>query len=443
MMTTNAQLDDSSKTESAEQSLITYDNYDTCPLCGSSDYELLPEQKQVLQATPIRPTELQENAIVHFSPVICRHCGISYNIKGLSAQSRDRLFQNYHFIKPSSGAGAANYQSYIEVVKASLKRLSAEASEADGAAVKNKAVLEVGGYDGYLLRQLADDGYSDLTLVDPSPQVEPEAQERYHLKVCKDFFSKSWLQQHGLEGHFDVIATKDTIQMVPPLIGFVEGLVAGLREGGILVLSSVMHGMTAMQFSRLGKNACYYIAKRFGLKVLDWVQESETSYYSIVLQKPVAGEIVPEFAWSEADFAAELKRNEQQLAHAHDFAASDVAKLEQEVKKLLDAGEQVVMYGTGFAAFNMLDCLSNDIKEKLLNNEQNLLLVNSDASQDGYLFLLPNGKYHSVRFAGEALKDKEVSSIILAVLSSHFKSEIESYLKQIGCKCDHLVTMTA
>lgn len=227
------------------KSPVSYEEFHVCPLCGSSDFIRLHKQKQVMQATPLRSEERKENAIIQFTPVICCHCGLSYNAVGLSAQARNLISTNYHFIKPSSGVGSANYQSYIQVVRDSLDRLAINQT---GSKKQDLSVVEIGGYDGYLLRELAASGYRDLTLIDPSPQMDASEQEHYSIKVFKDCWSSKMVEKNQLTERFDVIATKDTIQVVPQLVDFISAMVLALRAGGILVLSSNMVGLTALQW---------------------------------------------------------------------------------------------------------------------------------------------------------------------------------------------------
>lgn len=172
------------------------------------------------------------------------------------------------------------------------------------------------------------------------------------------------------------------------------------------------------------------------------MQESENSYYCAVLQKPLKGETLAPSTWTDADFQDELQQNVERLENSHKHPAGLVASLEQSVKSSLDRGEPVVIYGTGFVAFNLLDALSPDLQEQLFAKEDNLLLVNSDAAQEGYWFLLPNGQYCQVHYAGTALKNKELNHIIIAVQSPHFKAEITDYLKTIGCAYSHMLSLS-
>lgn len=103
--------------------VITYEDNDHCPLCGSKHFTVLPEHHEVIQATPLPANELEQNAIVKFTPVLCEHCGVSFNIKGLSAQSRNLISRNYKSIKASIGMGAGNYQTYIDTVKEAAQNL--------------------------------------------------------------------------------------------------------------------------------------------------------------------------------------------------------------------------------------------------------------------------------------------------------------------------------
>ena len=110
-----------------------------------------------------------------------------------------------------------------------------------------------------------------------------------------------------------------------------------------------------------------------------------------------------------------------------------------------------MVYGTGFAAFNFLDCLSDATKQQLFApvegqdpslSPSRLVLVNSDPQQEGYFFLLPNGENHIVHYAGNALKNQHAALVIVGALNIFFRQEIISLLKQLNCSYDDIFSAT-
>ena len=103
-------------------------------------------------------------------------------------------------------------------------------------------------------------------MIDPSAQLDCIPPE-LHIKAIKDFFGNSTAKEYP--EHFNLIACKDTVYMVPRIPDFISGLVNCLKPNGMLLLTAVEpFNMHALQYARLGKNAFAYIAHAYGLTTL-------------------------------------------------------------------------------------------------------------------------------------------------------------------------------
>ncbi len=418
--------------------LITYEDFDCCPLCGSKHFSKLPARHECIQSTPIARDELEQNAIITFVPALCEECGIVFNLRGLSAKSRGALCNNYKFIKPSTGVGSHNYQTYIDTVKAQIATLGLD---------HDAAIVEIGGYDGYLLQVLAQEGYRDLTLIDPSAQVDVIPPE-LKIKAECDFFGSKSAERYA--EHFDVIACKDTINMIPPLTDFVEGLVACLKPGGMMVVTSVQpNSMHSLQCTRLGRNAYAYIAHAYGLELVDYFKRPENSYGVAIFHKPTEPQ-----APTHAEFHDEAFKTEQEywrplLNKTTALPEDALSELETKVQAALHRDLPIIVYGTGFAAFQLLDNLSDQTKAQLfagqtegpITKTQRLLLVNSSPEQEGCYFLLPNGQYHEVHYAKSALPELHAALLIIGAQNHFFQQEIKEILASLNCRYDDLFAL--
>ncbi|HIV55716.1 MAG TPA: methyltransferase domain-containing protein [Candidatus Anaerobiospirillum stercoravium] len=428
---------------------ITYQDYECCPLCGSKHFTSLPPRREMIQATPLAPNELNQNAIITFTPALCEECGLVFNLRGLSNESRDLLYDNYKFVKASTGVGASNYQTYIDTVK----RLIAQQGLTHDA-----AIIEVGGYDGYLLQVLAQLGYRNLTLIDPSAQVDNIPPE-LGITALTEFFGRATAQRYP--EYFDLIACKDTINMVPPLPDFIQGLVECLKPGGTMLLTCVEpNSMHALQCSRLGRNAFAYIAHAYGLQLVDYFKRPENSYGCAILHKPQRGAAATlnqtsaqpsTQSFHDAAFNAEQERLRPLLNLTTALPLSALQELEHKVKQALAADGPIIIYGTGFATFQLLDNLSPKVKAQLLaepaasdtriSTAPRLILVNSSPEQEGYYFLLPNGKHHKVHYAKSALPQQHAALLIIGAQNHFFQQEIKATLAQLECSYDDLFAL--
>ena len=423
--------------------IISYEQFDCCPVCGSKHYTIGSEHKEMLQMLPMKAQDIAQQDIVKFTPALCENCGLSFNLEGLSNQSRGIIYKNYQFLKPSTGVGAANYVTFINEVRKHLKS-------------KDDAVIEIGGYDGYLLRELSKDGYHDLTLIDPSVQTDddtalqkivsingffPSDDPVYKSRHANKEMQGSCVEHNDLR-RYKVVAAKDVLQMIDDPLGFIKGMNDIMELGGIAVLTSVpLHTMHSLQCVHLGINAYTYIAQQCGFTLIDTYKRPENGYVVYVLRKDVDliedADKAQEFAKipqrSADDFQKEQQLQRELIKTNGQFGQKAAAYLKSVVKPYVEQGQEIVIYGTGFYSFCILDTLNLDM------SQTKLTLVNSSQEQDGFLFMLPSRETIAVHYAKRELSNRHIPLLILGIMSPLFKAEIESFLKEINCSCDQIV----
>lgn len=424
--------------------IISYEQFDCCPVCGSKHYTIGSEHKEMLQMLPMKAQDIAQQDIVKFTPALCENCGLSFNLEGLSNHSRGIIYKNYQFLKPSTGVGAANYVTFINEVRKHIKS-------------KDDAVIEIGGYDGYLLRELSKDGYHDLTLIDPSVQTDDDDTALQKIVSINGFFPSddpvyksrhankevqgSCIEHNALR-RYKVVAAKDVLQMIDDPLGFIKGMNDIMELGGIAVLTSVpLHTMHSLQCVHLGINAYTYIAQQCGFTLIDTYKRPENGYVVYVLRKDVDliedADKAQEFAKipqrSADDFQKEQQLQRELIKTNGQFGQKAAAYLKSVVKPYVEQGQEIVIYGTGFYSFCILDTLNLDM------SKTKLTLVNSSQEQDGFLFMLPSRETIAVHYAKRELSNRHIPLLILGIMSPLFKAEIESFLKEINCNCDKIV----
>ncbi|MGN8851308.1 methyltransferase domain-containing protein [Anaerobiospirillum succiniciproducens] len=424
--------------------IISYEQFDCCPVCGSKHYTIGSEHKEMLQMLPMKAQDIAQQDIVKFTPALCENCGLSFNLEGLSNHSRGIIYKNYQFLKPSTGVGAANYVTFINEVRKHLKS-------------KDDAVIEIGGYDGYLLRELSKDGYHDLTLIDPSVQTDDDDTALQKIVSINGFFpyddpvyksrhANKEVQgsciEHNALRRYKVVAAKDVLQMIDDPLGFIKGMNDIMELGGIAVLTSVpLHTMHSLQCVHLGINAYTYIAQQCGFTLIDTYKRPENGYVIYVLRKDVDliedADKAKEFAKipqrSTDDFQKEQQLQRELIKTNGQFGQKAAAYLKSVVKPYVEQGQEIIIYGTGFYSFCILDTLNLDM------SKTKLTLVNSSQEQDGFLFMLPSRETIAVHYAKRELSNRHIHLLILGIMSPLFKAEIESFLKEINCSCDQIV----
>lgn len=422
----------------SKKSIVSYEQHDCCPLCGSKHFTVGAEHRELLQPAAMPKDKMHLQANVSFTSALCENCGISFNINGISNATRMAIAdKNYAFLKPSTGVGASNYTPYIDLICKYLKD-------------KDMSFAEIGGYDGYAPRVLSERGYTNLTLIDPSPNVDENLLAQGKLKLLQGFFPEiDPVWEHKDESYeqrepllYDMITAKDVLQMLSNPQDLVNATNICLKKGGIAIFSSgpinIMH---PQQNLHLGLNAYRYMARRGGFSIVESIAPIAGSTIYYVLRKEVDlvsdGDLARDFITaapcSSEDFEAEQKIQREHIKHHIQTPPEGIAKLNEAVKRHHAQGHEIILFGTGYLCSEFMANLETDL------SSLNLTIVNSSPEEDGFIYLKPDNTHAVVHYAGKYLKDKHVPVIVLAVRSLRFKNEIEQLLKSINCICDEVV----
>ncbi len=421
-----------------KDSIVSYERLHRCPLCGSEHYTVGAEHRELLQPSAMPADLMYLQANVSFTSALCENCGVSFNINGLSDATRIAITSaDYAFLKPSTGVGASNYTPYIDLI---CKYLTD----------KDMSFAEIGGYDGYTPKSLAERGYTDLTLIEPSPHVDESLVAQGKLKVYQGYFPQvepAWEykdQDYALREPYlyDMITARDVLQMLSNPQELVNAANLCLKKGGIAIFSSgqldVMH---PQQKLHLGLNAYRRLAQHGGFTLIESYQPFKNSTIYYVMRKEVdivsdalkAKEFLNKSPWTSEEFNNEQDLQRKLIQASYQSSPSEIAKLNDAIARHHAADHEIIIYGTGAVCSEFLDCIETDLDNLFLT------LVNSSEEQEGYVYLRPDNKICLVHYAGNYLMNKHVPLIVLAVRSKKFKEEIEAFLKNINCTCDELL----
>jgi len=162
-----------------------------CPICNSSEGEVLHTQKFLLDDNNPLPSE--------YDVVCCKHCQFIY--ADVDATQEDyntyyEKFSKYESVEVSSGGGTTLYDA---------QRLSEMAMEISKYIPdKNAAILDIGAALGGLLKLLKEDGYNNLSALEPS-------------LGCVDFMKNEYginAYQGGLFNNFETIFEKQKFDFI-------------------------------------------------------------------------------------------------------------------------------------------------------------------------------------------------------------------------------------
>jgi SAM-dependent methyltransferase len=130
-----------------------------CPYCKSKNtftYFTIENLPTILSAC--QANLLSKVRLLPFKADLCKDCLLGFNSAPLEEDEVKLIYDNYLYISPMSGIGQTKYGSILKTIK---RHCSME-----------EKIVEIGCSEGYLLYQLQQHGYKDLTGIEPGPQSE-------------------------------------------------------------------------------------------------------------------------------------------------------------------------------------------------------------------------------------------------------------------------------
>ena len=147
--------------------------------------------------------------------VLCHNCGL---LQVLEDIPDDILFSCYNY---ASSSVAGLVQHFIEYANFLTERYRTRS---------RVRLLEIGCNDGVLLTRLPDTW--DLVGVDPSDVAHVALSSRCHYTLYNCPFSSSFVEDHQLEGRFDIITGSNCLAHIADLKDVFLGVHAALDAGG-------------------------------------------------------------------------------------------------------------------------------------------------------------------------------------------------------------------
>ena len=184
-----------------------------CPVCGSASSGLIHRQEfaRVEKVT----------LLTGFDVVVCRGCGFAF-ADGIPPQAAfDRYYQEQ---SKYDSAPSRSSEQRLEVMRDGLDFLTALMPD------RHASILEVGCGSGDFLVYLKDDGFADLTALEPSAAVREFLEGRHGVRCVTGSLSSS-----EVLGAYDVVLLLTVLEHIVDLQAAVARVSSCLRPGGLLV----------------------------------------------------------------------------------------------------------------------------------------------------------------------------------------------------------------
>lgn len=381
-----------------------------CPYCGNSEFlKFNIVRESILPGTVSRDSEFK-NEVIDIIPALCPKCKIGFSAYGPSDEYKEYCTNRYEFIKPGAGVGSSRFNGFLNLVK----RYSN----------KDSNILEIGFYDGYILKSLNALGYKNLVGYDPNACFESFE----NIKVYKDYFTKDV----KLEEKFDVILLQNLISMVPPIDELMASCIYGLNDNGYIIIETPrISAVHALQSWRYMPCSFDVICKKHSLRIVEFDYDDKqwfkNSHIRVVLQKSSDIEYKPYF---------DTKQTQDMFEKSVSLYKEPVVKTGEKDRlcNLLKANKdkKIVIWGTGNASFAYLEACLNELGDKFLKS-LDIVMVDSDKSRNNTLFITPFNTYLDVFYAMDYLKNQKIDLMVFGVMSSYFINEIKQSIKDINC----------
>lgn len=155
-----------------------------CPYCRSSNtftYIEIQNMPNILSACPLET--ISEVKMCPFEVKLCKDCLLGFNSTQLEIGELNFIYDNYLYISPLNGIGSTKYEDMLNLAREYCS--------------KNERIVEIGCSDGYLLKSLKDQGYRNLTGIEPGPQADTA--QSLGLNVIKGYFNKDVFFDNSVE----------------------------------------------------------------------------------------------------------------------------------------------------------------------------------------------------------------------------------------------------
>jgi len=187
-----------------------------CPYCGSSDvfsfYEMVyplhlycvPED--LAAKTPLLPIVLN----------VCRDCRLGYNTTPPDDKTLENIYENYVYIKPFQGIGNTKSINIINTVKKYVK--------------PDAFLVDVGCSEGFVLKSLKNEGYTNLNGVEPSSVAKDLNDDE--INIIHGFFSAASFQHESV----DAFILSHVFEHFPDPFQIFKDMLRCLKDDGCIII---------------------------------------------------------------------------------------------------------------------------------------------------------------------------------------------------------------
>ena len=237
----------------------------SCPICKKSKFRnILNIKKFPYFTAPINKETIKKNKInnkvCNLNVINCKNCTHTFLSKLPNLDILNDLYNKYYNY-PSALNGFFKPERDENFIKSFLKNQKV---------IKNKKILEVGCYDGYVLKRLKKFG---CTVIGCDPSKGALIGKRHGIKIRKEFFNPKKINY----GHFDYVITRHLIEHIVDPLEWIKRLTSVLNKKGKLIVETpnveffLRRGLPSVfslqHLHYFSKNSIIYLFKLANIKI--------------------------------------------------------------------------------------------------------------------------------------------------------------------------------
>lgn len=373
-----------------------------CPFCNSNNTKVFFKLKMPVLLAAASKEELNDDELTNLREYrvnLCFDCGLCFNSDPLSKELTEKLYRNYHYVRPSQGIGTSRFNEIIPLIKKYVKTTD--------------YIYEIGCSDGYLLDKFYDEGYTNIEGIEPSKEY---LLAKHKNLIKNDFFTENTI----LDKKADIIYSTHVFDCCYPSFEFFNTIKNNLKkEGKVIFEVTKLDGFHHLKCVFYTLPFIKKLANMLNMYILDY---EKTDAVRVVLGKNGKESILPNTSideiWNEANL---LEKSYKNL----------VGKVEDFIKR----NKSVYWWGSGISSVVTL----SNIRPELLDITK-FIFIDGDASRKGLYLPIKELSKYSIDYSANVFK--KISNDTPLVIASMYSKEILSTLKEHNIEPSNYIVAT-
>jgi len=320
---------------------------------------------------------------------LCTACGLGFNAARLDDEELKFIYDNYCYISPLHAIGTSKYEGMLSTLQ---KYCS-----------KKDKLVEIGCSEGYLLLLLKENGYENLTGIEPGPQAD--SARRNGINVIKDYFTQKTFFRDTVNAFF-LMHVYEHLENPFELLDIMQSQLS--RRGKIILEVPNFTGYHHQHLYYFSAPFLARMSKDKNLKIVELFEDSEV--LRVVFVK-ITNQDYPEIT---RNFDKDLV-----IERAHKMQKDFQDKIKQ-IEQLFRTSHtnKIYWWGAGSASTILLNQLDPDLLE-----QYKIAVIDSDPKKQG--LLIPGTNLQVGGFTN--IKGQVVENLVIA---SSFHNEIQETMKK-------------